>query len=95
MKKMPLLDPSREGATDGMSEAAFQGEHGRDCPKAQHVGEGYLHAADDDRPYDVDGVRYCGRCHYWLGAVVGLPPVRVQGFDRLFRKISEALGGSR
>lgn len=40
--------------------------HGRDCPKVQHVGGGYLHDADDDRPYDVDGVTYCGRCHGWM-----------------------------
>lgn len=33
------------------------------CPKVQHTGTGYLHADDDDRPYDVDGVEYCGRCH--------------------------------
>jgi len=38
--------------------------HGTDCPKAPHTNNcGYLHAADDDRPYDVDGVDYCGRCH--------------------------------
>lgn len=42
------------------------GGHGKRCPKVQHVGEGYLHAADDDSPYDVDGVLYCGRCHAWL-----------------------------
>lgn len=36
------------------------------CEKAPHVGSGYLHAEDDDLPYDVDGVRYCGRCHkFW------------------------------
>lgn len=34
------------------------------CPKAPHTGTGYLHAEDDDRPYDIDGVTYCGRCHY-------------------------------
>ncbi len=34
------------------------------CAKAYHDQRGgYLHAADDDRPYDVDGVSYCGRCH--------------------------------
>lgn len=39
-------------------------EHGKDCAKADH-GErtGMLHAADDDTPFDVDGVLYCGRCH--------------------------------
>jgi hypothetical protein len=34
------------------------------CPKVTHLwGAGYLHEADDDRSYDVDGVLYCGRCH--------------------------------
>lgn len=38
--------------------------HGVDCRKAVHDSRtGYLHGAADDRPYDVDGVRYCGRCH--------------------------------
>jgi hypothetical protein len=41
--------------------------HGVDCPKVTHIGSGYLHDADDDKPYDVDGVMYCGRCHGWLG----------------------------
>jgi hypothetical protein len=25
-----------------------------------------MHAADDDGPYDVDGIAYCGRCHQYL-----------------------------
>jgi hypothetical protein len=35
------------------------------CKKVIHEPgkTGYLHEADDDRPYDVDGVEYCGRCH--------------------------------
>lgn len=33
------------------------------CEKVPHSGTGYLHDEDDDRPYDVDGVKYCGRCH--------------------------------
>ena len=41
--------------------------HGVTCPKAVHKSEGYLHDADDDGPYDVEGMIYCGRCHYWLG----------------------------
>lgn len=42
--------------------------HGVNCPKAVHADgrDGYLHGPDDDRPYDVDGVMYCGRCHVWL-----------------------------
>jgi hypothetical protein len=37
------------------------------CRKVPHIGEGYLHTEDDDRPYDVDGVLYCGRCHGFYG----------------------------
>ena len=39
-------------------------QHGIDCRKAKHRGDGYLHSEDDDRPYEVDGVAYCGKCHY-------------------------------
>lgn len=36
------------------------------CPKAPHDKRdgGYLHDENDDRPYDVDGLTYCGRCHF-------------------------------
>jgi hypothetical protein len=46
--------------------------HGRDCPKAPHVSgkNGYLHDEKDNGIYDVDGVPYCGRCHYWMGCPV-------------------------
>lgn len=37
--------------------------HGVNCEKKPHDGSGYLHAEDDDGPYDVDGCTYCGRCH--------------------------------
>lgn len=44
--------------------------HGVNCRKAPHVIDGvncgYLHAEDDDRPYDVDGMEYCGRCHCFM-----------------------------
>ena len=42
--------------------------HGMNCSKAEHhEGEtGYLHGPDDNSPYDVDGVIYCGRCHVAL-----------------------------
>lgn len=45
-------------------------QHGVDCLKQYHIHGrgGYLHDADDDRPYDVDGVMYCGRCHVALPA---------------------------
>lgn len=35
------------------------------CDKAPHDDRmgGYLHDENDDSPYDVDGVAYCGRCH--------------------------------
>lgn len=42
------------------------GECPTSCAKAPHIGAGHLHAEDDDRPYFVDGVRYCGRCHCYL-----------------------------
>jgi hypothetical protein len=40
------------------------------CQKAPHndPSGGYLHAEDDDKPFDVDGVMYCGRCHVALDA---------------------------
>lgn len=38
--------------------------HGVNCPKRRHYDDcAYLHSSDDDSPYDVDGVMYCGRCH--------------------------------
>lgn len=40
--------------------------HGRTCRKVHHEHGGYLHASDDDGPYDVDGVMYCGRCHQFV-----------------------------
>ena len=43
--------------------------HGSTCYKVDHIGTGYLHAEDDDTPYDVDGCLYCGRCHYALDKV--------------------------
>lgn len=42
-------------------------KHGIECKKVEHTGEGYLHQSHDDSPYDVDGMSYCGRCHYVLG----------------------------
>lgn len=40
--------------------------HGKDCPKAPHESPGMLHSIDDDSPYTVDGVTYCGRCHEYI-----------------------------
>lgn len=44
---------------------APEGRRQDSCRKVTHNARqgGYLHAADDDGPYDVDGVAYCGRCH--------------------------------
>ncbi len=39
------------------------------CAKVPHEGDGYLHREDDDSPYDVDGVLYCGRCHRCIDSV--------------------------
>lgn len=43
--------------------------HGVDCQKVPHIGRGYLHMANDDAPYSVDGVWYCGRCHIFLSTM--------------------------
>lgn len=47
-----------------------QVQHGYDCKKEQHTGNGYLHHHNDDAPYDVDGCIYCGRCHHALSKKV-------------------------
>lgn len=45
----------------------YQGGERVRCQKVVHDSRsGYLHEADDDNPYDVDGVAYCGRCHIAL-----------------------------
>jgi hypothetical protein len=38
-------------------------EHGENCKKVKHVGEGFLHSPKYDDLYFVDGCAYCGRCH--------------------------------
>lgn len=38
-------------------------EHGVNCYKKPHEGEGYMHDEAYDGPYQVDGVTHCGRCH--------------------------------
>lgn len=47
-----------------------RGEHGINCVKAPHTDGGYLHADTDDGPYEVDNVKYCGRCHAWMGTQI-------------------------
>lgn len=37
--------------------------HGSTCEKVKHTGGDYSHGHNDNGPYDVDGVKYCGRCH--------------------------------
>jgi hypothetical protein len=44
-------------------------QHGVNCRKVLHITsgmQGWMHESDDDKPYDVDGVNYCGRCHQAL-----------------------------
>lgn len=40
----------------------------KECRKVPHDNPrgGYMHGEDEDGPYDVDGVMYCGRCHVWI-----------------------------
>ena len=41
-------------------------EHGVNCPKIEHGGEMeamYTHDANDDQPFELQGVKLCGRCH--------------------------------
>jgi len=47
--------------------------HGRTCRKIPHdtLTGGALHGENDDSPYDVDGVPYCGRCHEFLPGHTG------------------------
>jgi hypothetical protein len=37
--------------------------HGRNCPKVVHDRRGMGHLAEDDGPFEFDGIKYCGRCH--------------------------------
>ena len=38
--------------------------HGVNCPKVEHERyDTFIHDADFDGTYQVDGIRYCGRCH--------------------------------
>jgi len=50
--------------------------HGINCTKVIHKGEGHLHDENDDTPYDVDGLTYCGRCHTFLyDSCCGITPL--------------------
>lgn len=58
-------DPYCPGQPPERRKTALQ--HGVMCPKAPHTkGDGYLHHGDDDGPYWVDNVTYCGRCHFHI-----------------------------
>lgn len=47
------------------SQDALDMRHGVNCSKVKHeTWHYYMHASDDDTPYNVDGVSYCGRCHH-------------------------------
>lgn len=40
--------------------------HGFDCEKHSHETGHHEHDENDDKPYNVDGCWYCGRCHHCL-----------------------------
>lgn len=56
--------PFKQGVAYQPVDVVSHLDHSR-CPKIVHDNPeaGYLHRSDDDSPYDVDGVMYCGRCH--------------------------------
>lgn len=58
------------------SQDALDMRHGVNCPKVKHeTWHYYMHASDDDTPYNVDGVSYCGRCHHVMPHIAqALPP---------------------
>lgn len=69
----------------------------KNCPKVQHTGTGYLHGPNDDTPYDVDGVQYCGRCHMALSGCLSrstraAPPAPVEALPSVerYRFVDEA-----
>lgn len=45
----------------------------KQCQKVPHDNPsgGYLHDENDDSPYDVDGMLYCGRCHVVVNQQTG------------------------
>lgn len=65
------------------------------CVKVPHKpGVGYLHDESDDSPYDVDGVKYCGRCHYWID-VSGVCSRPAGDYHRLMARIEVLETASR
>ncbi len=66
-RTMPVRSRLRKAKPDVIEEMRLQ--HGKNCMKRRHGKSEYLHDADFDGPYDVDGVDYCGRCHEALPKV--------------------------
>lgn len=72
LDRLPVMSKSAADAAIDSAMGAGGVQHGVNCPKVIHKARGgYLHAADDDTPYDVDGCTYCGRCHYALDSAPG------------------------
>lgn len=61
--RLALTAPEQSPADGGQETWHSMVVHGVTCEKVAHTRDGHLHAEDDDTPYDVDGVSYCGRCH--------------------------------
>ena len=50
-------------AAPAEEDARTEYEHGQ-CAKMPHEGSiCYSHSEEDDTPYEVNGLNYCGRCH--------------------------------
>jgi hypothetical protein len=60
-------------------------KHGFNCQKVIHRESGYLHSSEDDSPYDVDGVAYCGRCHM----VMSVPEGRGETMSNQYSEIDQ------
>ncbi len=58
----------RAGQKRSSGRLTYGTNHGVDCQKVSHATHtrGWQHASDDDSPYFVDNVKYCGRCHQAL-----------------------------
>jgi hypothetical protein len=50
--------------------------HGIDCRKVPHSRDGMLHGPDDDTPFEVDGLVYCGRCHMAIDVAPTAPSLQ-------------------
>lgn len=64
---MQTTDSATKNATEPCDQVGPLVMHGHSCEKVPHTFKlGYLHSEDEDTPYDVDGITYCGRCHTFL-----------------------------